>query len=195
MISDDPFADISALLKVGRKEVHARKAKAPTKPSPEESESKLFSNPENWTRGRGIALIHAETQTLLGNFTEYLHIKRLGARKLIREEGPVLVSAVEEVSGSWWLGEERRPEPVQQWHEQRRCILHTYLGELGLHAPAVPLVVHLSYGSIARVELAEETIFAQTEGEEQLVTLPKGTDVLSCMARDCKVKLRMEIGL
>ena len=34
----------------------------------------LYLDPKNWTRTRGIALMHAETQTLLGNFSEYIHM-------------------------------------------------------------------------------------------------------------------------
>src|SRR5260221_5092397 len=71
----------------------------------------LFALPENWERTRGIALIHAETETLLRNFSEYCHKTVAGCRKLLREESPITVEAAERVEGSWWLGDSRKPEP------------------------------------------------------------------------------------
>ena len=194
---------LDALFGAARKHIQQEtetkaKAKKTRQPAEVEQEaiSALFANPENWERKRGIALIHAETQTLLGNFSEYVHKKVFGARKLLREETPILVSATETVEGNWWLGAERRPEPKQEWHTQKSCVLHVHLGELQLHAPAVELTVHLHWGGIARAELSVETTFAQTaEGVEQLVVMPAETDILSCMTRDCKVKLRMEVGV
>lgn len=194
----DDFEELEALLTSGRKaKFAAQSAKERAKAAIEvkETDNQLYANPENWRRGQGIALIHTETQTLLGNFVEYLHLKVPGARKLVREDSPLAVSVVEQVTGSWWLAPVEKPRARESWHEERRCILHTHLGELGLHAPAVSLVVLLEYGGIAKASLAQDTIFAQTEGGEQLVTLPAGTDILRCMTRDCKVKLRMEVGL
>lgn len=195
---EDEFAELDALYKSGRKALFATKEgrrlmKAALPVEVKESDNAKYLNPDNWTRTKGVALIHAETQSLLGNFSEYLH--KDGTRKLLREELPISVSETEVVEGSWWLGEGRKPEPVQSWHEQRMAVLHLHLGELGLHSPAVEVTVHLSYGSIARCELAVETTFAQTEGGEQLVTFAAGTDVLQCMSRDCRIKLRMEAGL
>ncbi len=193
MSDPDDFEELDALYKSGRKALFAAKPKGKaTIALPVESENAKYANPENWTRKGGVALIHAETQSLLGNFSEYIH--KDGARKLVREEGPLCVSATEVVEGSWWLGEGRKPEPKQVWHETKMAILHLHLGELGLHSPAVEVVAHLSYGGIARCELAVDTTFAQTEGVETLVTFAAGTDVLGCMTRDCKIKLRMEVG-
>ncbi len=189
----DDFEELDALYKSGRKALFAAKPKSAAKQAPPvESANAKYLNPDNWTRKGGVALIHFETQSLLGNFSEYLH--KDGTRKLVREDSPISVSATEVVEGSWWLGEGRKPEPKQAWHEMKMAILHLHLGELGLHSPAVEVNVHLSYGSIARCELAVETTFAQTEGTEMLVVFAAGTDVLQCMTRDCKVKLRMEVG-
>lgn len=156
----------------------------------------IYLDPENWERTRGVALVHADTQTLLGNFSEYRHRSVVGARKLVRESAPISVSATESVSGSWWLGADRRPEPAQVWHEARRAIVHLHLSELHVHAPACEVLAHLSYGGIARVELAADTQLAQEDGHgEQLLFLPKGSNVLEVMSRDCKITLRQEIGL
>lgn len=153
--------------------------------SPRES----YENPASWRQGRIIALIHADTETVLGTFQESFH--STGARRLSRIEGPCAISASERVEGSWWLGAERRPEPRRDWHEQRRCHVHLHLDILGLRSPAVEVVVHLAYGGIERVELAEETQFA---AEGTLVWLPAGTNVLPVMSLDSKVATRIEMG-
>jgi len=170
--------------------------KGEKKPKVEPPDGKaLYMNPENWTRTKGIALVHKDTNTILGNFSEYIHRSIPHCRKLVREEAPISVSDIEEVEGSWWLGETRKPEPRQEWHEQRKAILHIYLEPLHLHAPICEVTVHLSHGGLARVELDLDTTFAQTEGEGQLMTLPAGTNILEVMSLDSKLSLRKEIGI
>lgn len=178
-----------------------KEAKAPRtrrqkddEPAPQ-STLALYANPENWLRGKAVALVHQESATVLGNFIEFLHKSVPGCSKLVRTEELVVVSEVRYESGSWWLGESRHPEPTQVWHEDRPCILHVHLDKLGLHAPATELIVSLSYGSIARATLAFKTMFAQADSEERLVTFPAGTNLLEVMSRDCKIKLREELGL
>ncbi len=155
----------------------------------------LFRDPDNWTRTRGIALVHEESNTVLGNFSEYLHKTVPGARRLVREESPISVSATERVDGSWWLGEDRKPEPPRPWHEKRIGFIHMHLSALGVHSPACEVLVFLSYGSMERVELAIDTQFAQEDGKNpELLMLAAGTNVLPCMSSDCKVKLMQELG-
>lgn len=166
-------------------------AKKPSEVDPR----RVYLDPENWIRTRGIALIHAETQTLLGNFSEYTHKSIAGCRKLLREESPIAVSASEVVEGSWWLGEDRKPIPPQVWHERRTAIVHVFLEALKVHSPICEVVACLSYGAIDRIELALDTTFAQTEGAEQLLELPAGTNIRDVMSIDSKVALRKEIGL
>ena len=75
-------------------------------------------------------------------------------------------------------------------------MLHLHLDELLVHAPACELEVHLSYGSIARVELLRATTFAQVlDAQEQLLILPAGTNVLPVMGADCKLNLRKGLGI
>lgn len=188
--------DLDELWDDTRKNAYVAKVAAKRDAPPEKHDpKKIFLDPENWERKRGVAVIHKETQTLIGNFSEYLHTKIPGVRKLLREEAPIAVSATEVVEGSWWLGEGRKPEPVQVWHEQRHCIVHIYLDELKVHSPACEVVVHLSYGAIARVELALDTQFAQTEGTDKLLFLPAGTNLSDVMALEMKMILRKELGL
>lgn len=157
--------------------------------------STLYSNPANWRRTRGIALIHQESQSVLGHFSEYVHLTVAGCRKLVRENAAASVSAAEYVSGDWWLGQSMRPARPDSWHEQRPAILGIQLPLMQLHAPAVSVVVCLSFGSIARVELAGDTTFSAAEGPETLLMLPKGTDVLQVMALENKITLRKALGL
>jgi len=171
------------------------RGEAKLKEPPKQRTEVLFLDPENWERKRGIALIHRDTDTLLGNFSEYVHKSVAACRKLVREETPISVEATEYVEGMWWLGEDRRPEPKQVWHEQRTAFLHVYLDKLRVHSPACEVVARLSYGSLARVELAIDTQFAQVDGtSEQLLFLPQGTNVIEVMSRDCKVALMQELG-
>lgn len=154
----------------------------------------LFTNPANWHRTRAVALIHEESQTLLGNFGEWLHTT--GARKLVREDGLVQVAGTESVSGSWWVAEHHEIAPAQEWHTKQAAVVDLHFPSLGVHSPACPVIVHLSYGGIARVELEFDTQFGQTEGQpEQLLFLAAGVNVLPVMGQDCKVGLKMELAL
>lgn len=196
------FEELDAIWSVARAHIQTeRKAKAAAQlrktAAPEaQSTQSLYLDPKNWTRTRGVALIHEETETLLGNFSEYLHNSVPSCRKLVREETPISVTATERVAGSWWLGVERRPEPKQVWHEARPCIIHLHLDKLFVHSPICELTVHLSYGSIARVELTLDTQFAAEEGQgEQLLFLPAGTNVLEVMSLDSKLAVRKELGI
>ncbi len=192
---DDIWREARAHIQVERKAKAAAVLRKTAEPEKASTQA-LFADPKNWTRKGGVALIHEETETLLGNFSEYVHNSVTGCRKLVREESLLSVSSTERVSGSWWLARERRPEPRQEWHEQRPAIIHLHLDKLHVHSPICELVVHLSYGSIARVELALDTTFAAEDGHgEQLLYLPQGTNVLEVMALDSKLAVRKELGI
>lgn len=191
---DDLWREARTHITAQRKEKEAAAIKRTAEP-PSLDTQVLYTNPDNWTRTRGVALIHAETQTLLGNFDEFIHNSVPNCRRLLRSERPCVVAATEQVSGSWWLGVDRRPEPKQVWHERRPAILHLHLDKLKVHSPACEVVACLSYGGIARVELAADTQFAQEDGkQEQLLFLPAGTNVLGEMSLDSKINLHAELG-
>lgn len=155
----------------------------------------LYQNPDNWERTKGIALIHADSQTLLGNYSEYVHRTVPNCRRLVRESNPISISATETVEGSWWLDDTRRPEPQQEWHVRRPAIIHLHLQALGVHSPACEVIACLSYGGLTRVELVEKTQLAQEHGkQEQHLFLPAGTNVLGEMSIDCKIALRVALG-
>jgi hypothetical protein len=193
-----PITDTTSLeelfAEAGRELHKARRLKA-ADPAPEAPAAALFSNPANWTRKRGIALVHAETQTLLGNFTELVHRSVVGARRLVRESTPMLVEATEYVSGDWWLGTETPiPEAPKAWHERRSVISSLELSDLAVSSPIAELLVHLAFGGVERVELAADTLLAQSAGPlAHLVMLPAGTNILPAMTQDCKVALRLAL--
>lgn len=192
---DDLFAQAMAAARHEKKTKELKQLRRTAEKPEARDVRKVYQDPENWERTRGIALIHKDTQTLLGNFSEYVHKSVPNCRRLVREESPISIAAVEQYEGSWWLEEKRRPEPPQQWHTKRTVLVHLHLENLGVHCPACELVVCLSYGSISRVELAVDTQLAQENGSpEQMLFLPAGTNVLGEMSLDCKIAVRVELG-
>lgn len=156
--------------------------------------SEVFSNPENWTRTRGVALIHRETNTLLGNFSEYVHSRDRSARKLVRETEPLAIEGSEWVSGPLWLEWPADiPSPERQVSIVE-CLVDLYLPELGVRSLAVGVDVTLSYGGIAHVTLRDATYFV-SDDRRSAFRLPKGLDVLEGLSLDCKLALRAEVGL
>lgn len=148
----------------------------------------LYSNPENWERKRGLALIDKETQTLIGNFSEWTHRTVLNTRKLIREHQPIEIHAVEEVEG--FLGE-RLEQTIRNvsWEKEHFLVADMRLDELMVSAPEVPLRVLTSMGAITRLELVDPTQFASESGNV-LFQLAPGTDLLQAASTDSKIMVR-----
>lgn len=197
---DDLFSVAKQHINAGRREaaaLAATRAKAPKHIKAGDSIAPAdprYADPEAWERKRGVALIHDETQTLLGNFIEWRHKTDAGARRLLRTEEPCVIDATEYVEGDWWLAAELEVAPVEAWHEKRSAVAHLVLPQMGVHSPACPLIVHLSYGAIARVELEVATTFAQMEGAAlQLLQLPAGVNVLPLLSKECKMQIWMEV--
>lgn len=135
----------------------------------------VWRNPGNWIKVRGIALLHAETLTLLGNFTEYRHRIHQDARKLVRETPELPVEATEFVNGDWWMAEEEAPKPKRMWKESKLLTLPLVnLFRLGVHARGVCVYAVFGEGVLDRLDLATETIFG---GGGSLVTLPASVDI------------------
>jgi len=197
----DPLEDLYTEVQLAAQARKARRLADPSARSSLDHSAKrmreVFTLPENWERTRGIALVHQETQTLLGNFSEYVHRSVKNCRRLVREHNPIAVAAVETVSGFWWLGEQRpyiEASRPTEWTVTRQALIDVQLPELGVGHPVTDVTVSLYLGGIMRVELAEDTQFVSPKGEIFL-TLPKGTNLLECMSTDCKVALRKELGL
>lgn len=151
---------------------------------------------ENWERVRGVALVHRESGTLIGNYSEFRHRWVAGCRRLRREHSPILLACTEYVTGDCWLEEHFREhlQAAQTWTAKREACLDLLLPEFGLGAPAVLVTAFLSFGGIVRVELAAHTTFASAGGETFL-TLPANTNVLEVMGLDSKLALRAELAL
>jgi hypothetical protein len=193
MISDDP--SLAALF--AEAVAHAKRPLSTKRlPDPEAVNPRLlYTNPDNWRPTRGVALIHEETGSVLGTFQELVHISDPGTRRLIRATSPISVSATERVSGDWWVAQYHEIASPEAWHERRTLILPVQLTSLGVQSPLVELSIHLAHGNIARVELVEDSMFAQLPGQpDQLLHLPAGANILPVMSQDSKVALRAELG-
>ena len=155
----------------------------------------LYKNPANWKATRGIALIHAGTETLLGNFTEYRHRTDQSARKLVREATMMPVqAAVEYVSGDWWLLPTDTVKPKRAWQTRLEAKLMISLFSLSVYAPEVPVIASFGVGQLDRVELVHETLFAQTPGTpEQMMYLPAGTNILPLMSQESIRVLKLQL--
>lgn len=182
---DELFSEARAHVRVEAAEAkrkQERKAVDPQKARPQA----LYADPANWTRTRGVALIHSESRTLLGNFSEYVHISIPDCRRLVREESPISVSSIEEVSGEWgWTG------PVKEYHQDSSLSVRELVLSVCLTAPEVNAIaalrVHLQGAGILRVELAEDTHFGSLD---QFLALPADTNILPVLAYHSKVNLR-----
>lgn len=155
----------------------------------------LYRNPANWKATRGIALIHAGTETLLGNFTEYVHRTDASARKLVREAGKLPIQAdVEYVSGDWWLLPSDTIKPKRAWQVCLEAKLMISLFSLSVYAPEVEVVASFGVGQLDRVELVHETLFAQTPGTPaQMIYLPAGTNILPLMSQESVRVLKLQL--
>lgn len=198
------FDDLNALLKDSRRAQHAeREAKAAAstlpirQPQAQPAPQELYANPDNWQRTRGIALIHEETQSLLGNFTEYVHRSVAGARRLVLELTPMSISATESVSGDWWITKVALLQKRVESSRRAMSVLDIELDRLGVHAPSVGVEIHsTAFHGIARVELLAPTSFAAlAEGVTQVLKLPAGVNILPSMSRESKLVLRKAVEL
>ena len=200
----DGFEDLEQIVNAGVRHVKAEMAAKRTKTerrsinAADEETARvrwLYANPENWQRGRVVALIHQDTETLLGNFVELLHKTEANCRRLVREPGLTSISGIEYMSGSWWLPEEDRPEPRRSDHILRSVVLHVYLDKMQMHCPGCQVDVLISYGAIARIELPVQTMFAAVSGRQEFIMFPAGTNIQPEMSHDSRVALRVELAL
>jgi hypothetical protein len=149
--------------------------------------TRSFNDPANWLRKRGIALVQADTDSLLGIYTEYVHRSEPGARRLVREDNPPPVSATERIDSSWWWPE---TIPAAEPSQTRREVILPLELVGGWTCPLVEVAAVLVQGGIVRVELLTTTVFAK--GDE-ILELAAGTNVLPAMTREAKIALFEEI--
>jgi len=181
---DELFKQARAALRQEKAADAARIAarKPPKKPAEEEvpDTQGIYANPANWVRGKGVALIHEETGTLLGNFTEYRHKTVADARRLVREAEAAMTYSVEYVLGDWWLASEVKVAPKRAWKTEMPAEVELNLIKLGVRAPLVRVVACFGEGTLDSVRIENNMTFYRP-GE--FIVLPAGTDVLPCMAQ------------
>ena len=183
---DAVFAEAKAFLREKAAKAKApRRVGSPTKIEP----AALFSNPENWYPARHVALIHQETQTLLGHFREMLHRTVPDCRRLVREEIPAKIEAVEYVTGDWGYRTPAAPTHQDSYFSERICSMFVELE--GMSVGAVSSIrVTLQGVGILRVE----TIMPMFFGSSDLVLeIPAGTNILPVMSVASKKNLREEL--
>lgn len=198
MQDSDDLLSLEELFKDAKRHIRekaaaAKVAPAGRKPKPGEAPrpSELYTNPDNWIAGRTLALVHSETQTLIGNFRELLHRSVPGVRRLVREETPVAVSEVELVTGDWGI-----TPTAKLVHAGSTLVTRTLSLPLVLSNPpmesrqAADIAVLLQGAGILRIDLINTTLFF-TEGEA--LSIPFGTNILPVLAHECKVRIRQEL--
>lgn len=153
--------------------------------------ARLYADPENWKPGRFIALVHKETQTLLGTFQEHLHRSVPDCRRLLRVEGPVALSGTEEVSGTWgWIPPAVREATLSVCEVS--LLLAIELQSPPLSCPEADLRIQLQGAGILAARLAADTEFSDAAGQE-LLHLPAGTNLLPVLSLETKKRIRQEI--
>jgi hypothetical protein len=154
-------------------------------------------NLANWTKTRGVALIHQETRTVIGNFTEYAHKALPGARRLVREVEVLPFTTVEYVTGVWG---ERPVEPVatpRLWKCRRETQLDVVLKDMHVAAESVAVVASFGEGVLDRVELSDTVTFHSpfTLGvDPSFCILPLGTNILPEMGAGSIKQLLTQLG-
>ena len=193
---DELFGQASKWLRQQRAEEAKPKTFRVKDKDPSIQPAAFYANPENWKRTHGVALLHEETQTILGNFSEYQHLHEPATKKLVRETAPMSVTEIRKVSGEWYLERIAEvPAKREDYHVQRTVILDVALGELKMHSPLVELQVYLHAGAVDRVELALDTVFAADTGEQEcFLTIPAGTNIREITSRECKIALKRALG-
>lgn len=173
---DALFREARAALRGQKVEIAKRKERSKLDPldAPPDTAG-IYRNPANWIKGHGIALIHRTTQTLLGNFTEYTHKTVKDARRLVREEHPAPVQAVEYIDLELTCGNGQPPTPKRAWQTVLPLTCPLAILAWQAQAPEVSMLAHFGDGDLLWLELAEATVFLTADG---LLRLPAGTNVL-----------------
>lgn len=151
---------------------------------------------DHWRPVRCVALMHLETNELIGNFREYLHELHTDehpCRYLVHEPGLAAVEGSEYVSGPQWIEWPADVEALQrETIELRETVADLHLEELGLRAFGVTVVCHLQFGGISKVTLYDATHF-HSDDRSQAMFLPKHLNVLSGLSLDTKLALRAAV--
>jgi hypothetical protein len=148
----------------------------------------VYSNPENWQRVRGVALIDKTSSVLLGNFSEYQHIMDSSARKFLREHEPISIQGTEVIEGYLGVEVEARFKAVS-WDKEQEVAATIQLDEMMVEAPDIQLRVFTRFGGIIRTLLVHPTQLASPSGNV-ILQLPEGTDIWRACSTDTKIRIR-----
>lgn len=176
-IEDTSLDDLYLQAKAAMREQVKAKAKTPTIVE-EDPDIGLYRNPANWIKGKAVALLHEETKTLLGHFTEYTHKTVPNCRRMVREDCSAPVESVEYIKGSW------APAVVPAarkmiWNTSVEVICDIRLLDFQTQASDIVVEAFFGEGRLERVELIGDVTFASPT---QFFTLPAGTNIFPQMA-------------
>lgn len=194
--SGNPLEDLYTEAQVARKSRVTKKVVDPSMRNALDATAKkmreTYTLPENWERTRGVALIDKNSNTLIGNFSEYINKIVPKTRKLIREHLPIAIDATEVMDGFLGVELSRRLFIGQSWENEHLATCHVLLDELMVEAPNVQLKLKTRLGVIQRAELINDTQFASVNGETIMV-LPAGTNVWEAAAYDTRAAMRRHV--
>lgn len=171
-------------------------AKAPRK-SPEAQARELakaarrpFTDPTAWTSTCQVQLVHREgdRETLLGIFDEALH--HTGARRLTAGVLRDMAVKVEYVTGEHWLRDFRPTSIRGEVQDNPIELVVDLVLAAGPSAPAAHTFAYQSGGAIARLVLAEATLFT---GTGTFLQLPANLDVFGALSRGSKEAIWREL--
>ena len=149
----------------------AKRVAAKKKEIPPETPLSTWENPDNWKHSRYLVLIQKETQKALGVFSELLHVKQQGCRKLVSapDQKP---DAVEYISGEW----EVKTVSAESQHKHIKLVANYLVLAKLEHVAASNFEVdlHFAYGKLAGVRLERDTTFARGA---IIYSFPRGIDV------------------
>lgn len=167
-------SDLDDLFQEAKRAMRLTKGKLPPPALPDPHA--LYTNPANWTRGRNLALVHRETGTLMGLFTEYSHRTERLTRKLVRAadiqsidstelfDGPLFSPPIPKVTSS------RLP-----WHTALRIETSLLISSMQVES-SCSLLFRFGAGCLDSIKLERETLFSNPSG--MYMQLPAGTDLL-----------------
>ncbi len=97
-------------------------------PQPHHKKQSTYANPQNWTLGKVIELVHA-TEGSLGTFQEYFHRLSPTARRLLPAAAGLVSIQTELVFGDFWL-HPKFQAPCETDTEDEISAIHARFNEL-----------------------------------------------------------------
>lgn len=150
---------------------------------------------DRWVRVRVFALMHQETNSLIGSYAEYRHVRFPDAKTWIHEEGIALVEGTVWVSGPQWVDWRDTPyEALQRALIEQEAILDLHLPEMGVSALSARVIIMTNWGGLYRIELCEPTQFISPD-HLRAITLPHRLNVMEALGVDSKLAAKAEVGL